>query len=220
MKRQAAFGVLISCAYTSMAWAEPCVGPGFDRPLPGAINVQARLMDVPSARMPGLWQEGSILGHSYRLYANNEATLKPFEAEATWQISIDCTSGDCRQSTTGTPDDGVVRIATVLGACLLGKDVVPNDFLPPIEIAVEKPSPAKVIEDPKEPCGLAKVAQSDQPELLLQRLLVVAGSNPGPVDGIDGPRTRAALVAVIGAEGEDLDAQDAVQRLNQSLCEN
>jgi peptidoglycan hydrolase-like protein with peptidoglycan-binding domain len=45
---------------------------------------------------------------------------------------------------------------------------------------------------------------------LVQRLLVIRGSNPGDIDGFVGPRTRAAITAFVQAQGASpTDAVDA-----------
>ncbi len=66
-------------------------------------------------------------------------------------------------------------------------------------------------------CGLATLP--DGPNgLTLQRLLLEAGANPGPLDGFVGARTRRALEQVLGASAANLAEPDAISALDNALC--
>ncbi|WP_108258743.1 hypothetical protein [Mangrovicoccus ximenensis] len=105
--------------------AEPCVGPGFDRPLPGAVQSEQRFRDVPTARFPGIWQEGRIAGFSYQIASDLSAFVAPgFEAPE-WQVVVlcDADAAGCEQRRTGDVPPGALPVAEMLGRCLLGEDL-------------------------------------------------------------------------------------------------
>lgn len=66
-------------------------------------------------------------------------------------------------------------------------------------------------------CGLALVPP-DTPAATLQRLLVLAGADPGAVDGSFGPKTKNAVVQVLGFAGRDLDLPQAISAVDAYLC--
>lgn len=112
------------------ALAEPCVGGGFDTPLPGAQQVERDYADVPSARYPGVWQQGRIAGFAYRLFPDLTANLADSRDAPQWQIDVLCDpeADSCALETKGTPDPTASDVATALGRCLLGQPVTAADF--------------------------------------------------------------------------------------------
>ena len=55
-----------------------------------------------------------------------------------------------------------------------------------------------------------QMMRSENEQILVQRLLVIRGSNPGDIDGFVGPRTRGAITAFVQAQGASpTDAVDA-----------
>lgn len=205
--------VLAIIAYTALgsgaAFAEPCVGPAFDVSLPGAQNVATRYADVPSPQFPGLWQEGNIEGYFYTLFANGEAILKSGRRSSEWDVRVLCEAGQeaCVIIANGALPADANRLADVLGRCLQGKHLKSSPK-PEVTIAPK----------PEIACGLKQV-ENGPDGMLLQRLLVVAGVDPGPVDGLVGGGTRKALVEVLGAASNDLDIPAAVAALDRFLCE-
>lgn len=94
------------------------------------------------------------------------------------------------------------------------EDPVPTD--PPVEVSSEQA--AQETATPPAPCGLATLPEGERPVLTLQRLLLLAAANPGPLDGIPGRRTRRALVQVLGTEATNLPVGDAIAALDEKLC--
>ncbi|MGO4855625.1 hypothetical protein [Phaeovulum sp. W22_SRMD_FR3] len=267
----------------------------FEVPLPGATGVQVRHADVPTARFPGLWQQGVIDGLQYWLYADLSATLAPGNSADDWRIELTCdaTTETCDRVISGATPDTARLTADMLERCLAGLplvveevqarapaavpvseadaaargDEVPEETpaatsstLNPIADATPatgdpsignattaSPSEASAVQAtdqlqaapaasgwppeasrnaqlgpaimPPAPCGRAGLPVAPT-VLTLQRLLLVAGQNPGPLDGFMGPRTRRALAAVLGRSAARLDAEDALQALEQHLCRN
>ena len=54
----------------------------------------------------------------------------------------------------------------------------------------------------------------------LQRLLVEAGTDPGPVDGFIGPATLNALASIWKSPDTALDLDKAANALREIICEN
>lgn len=257
---------LLACALPALpAFAQTCVGAGFDIPLPGATAVETRHVDIPSPTYPGIWQEGTVRNFFYRIYANGEAALSPSASNSDWEITVLCEAGTCQQSVTGTAPQAALDTADLLEACLLGGDAAqqllaaePDGTAPPPDgtvpalvqdIPPESPTPAPQVplsEDTITPdtvapeptpqiteetapvapapaedtalCGLAAIPEGP-PGITLQRLLVEAGENPGPLDGIPGRRTRTALQNLFGAQSANMDTAEAITALDTLLCQ-
>ncbi|MEF3049204.1 hypothetical protein [Pseudotabrizicola sp. L79] len=229
---------LAGLAQGSVAAAETCVGAGFDQPFPGATAVVTRQADVPTPQFPGLWQEGLIGGYFYELYANGEASLKADPAGEAWQITVDCKEGACAQTVQGNPPDGASQIAAQLGQCLVSPvvtpilaDPVPAEAPPeaPVEASAEaapvvaeapaevQPTPVPPPEEAKPPCGLATLPAAD-PGTTLQLLLVAAGADPGPIDGMPGQNTMNALASILGQGAKAMAIDAAISALDAHLC--
>lgn len=182
---------------THIAQADPCVGATFETPLEGAVNVKTRHADVPSPQFPGLWQEGTLNGYFYAIFANGEAVVKPARNARDWALKVTCKTGqpDCTTDKTGSPPPEAVAVATRLRQCLR----------------------ADVPKPPKAPCGLQTIPAGPEGKTL-QNLLVAAGQDPGPVDGILGAKTFGALVAVLGPDARALAIADAIAAMDAHLC--
>lgn len=246
--RSSASAVVALPLMATQAWAEPCVGAAFDTPFPGATGVVTRYADVPSPRFPGLWQEGLIRGYPYVLYANGEADLRDSRRDPMWVISVACDPGatTCVQEMDGTPPEVAVAIATQLGQCFVAPETVttPAVSLPkpvttpavplPEPVAEPRPAPAPTQAAPpsslpplvpgdddevvRAPCGLDAVPEGE-PGITLQLLLVEAGADPGPIDGLPGQKTLTALGQVLNVSPDDLTLEEAVAAMNSFLCE-
>lgn len=82
---------------------------------------------------------------------------------------------------------------------------------------VTEPAPEPEPEPAAPPCGLATIPEG-APGLTLQRLLVEAGADPGPLDGLPGRMTRSALAQVLGDDARTLEIADAITALDAFLC--
>ena len=87
--------------------------------------------------------------------------------------------------------------------------------LVPVEEEVEEAPLAD--ETPPAPCGVASMPEG-APGLTLQRLIVEAGADPGPLDGFPGRRTRAALAEILGPSAAALSNEEAIAALDALLC--
>lgn len=216
MRGRAALVLLAAVTSGHAVHAEPCVGVGYDRALPGAQDVVSRMVDVPSAQFPAFWQEGLIGGYFYRIFADGTGVLRAADDDM-WRIDMSCGAA-CAIDMEGTPPEDALRIAGVLGECLIGESIDAADFA---EAQVEISDPATVSTPPAQPvappCGRAAI-EATSPVDLLQQLLIAAGEDPGPVDGIWGPRTRQALLRQIGDSGADLSIPTAIDTLDSILC--
>lgn len=203
-------GLLLACGATK-GMAEPCVSSTFDVPIPSAVDVVTRHADVPSPKFPGLWQEGSLDGYFYALYANGEGILKSARETSEWDIRVVCEAdeGDCSIKTNGVPPEDAQGVVDILTLCLQGQPLTSPEIPTP---EPETPEPQEVI-----PCGLATIPEGPA-GLSLQRLLVIAGQDPGPVDGLIGRNTRNALAAILGAEAYEMEVSEAVSALDRWMC--
>jgi hypothetical protein len=241
MKRLAALPLCALIAQTGAAFADPCVGVGFDQPVPGAVNVVTRRVDVPSPQFPGLWQEGVIDGFFYTLFANGEGTLKPSPRDNEWELTFVCdleaaSCSDAAQTIGGAPP-AAQSVVDQLERCLLSipqpplpvgpapsvaepPTTEPPVTEPPVEVPPQVETPADddtLSQTRAEPCGLAAIP-AGAPVITMQRLLVAAGANPGPVDGFPGQRTTRALVEILGAGAANLSVDEANESLDKKLC--
>ncbi|WP_431366244.1 peptidoglycan-binding domain-containing protein [Planktotalea sp.] len=202
-----------------MLWAEPCVGVAYNNPLPGATGVELRVSDVPAARFPSFWQTGNFRGFAYKLFSNGDALVTSDIKRPDWKIELDCTSkeAECSYSSIGDVPADASDAAHKIGQCLLGIEDAPvpeTAAIPEPEAVNARVEGADV--NPGE-CAASAVPEGDT-IITLQRLLLVAGADPGPVDGLIGPSTLNALQSVLGGStsGRDLDA--ALEDLRIFLC--
>ncbi len=219
MNVRALFGVCALLAQTSIAEAEPCVSAAFDQPVPGAVSVVTHRVDVPSPQFPGLWQEGVLGGYFYTLFANGEGLLQSSRKNPDWQITFTCDdeTKTCVRSHQGSPAPAETAvIADKLEQCLVSPQSVKEVAAP----APQKTPPVVDATSPAftpPPCGLKAIAAGAE-GITLQRLLVLGGADPGPIDGYPGKRTETAIVELLGAEGANLSIADAIVALDQLLC--
>ncbi|MDO6591890.1 hypothetical protein DS901_12830 [Loktanella sp. D2R18] len=217
--------VFTICIVVSGARAAPCVGSDFATPFPGALNVTVHAVDVPSPRFPGFWQEGTKDGYFFSLFANGDAALTAGR-DSSWHLSYSCDASldECSANIEGSPPDGAMQVAEQLKQCLLEGEV----SLPAEE--TEAPSPEEeptngLSEEPVSPalpeetqaCGMETI-DDENPTRKLQRMLILAGADPGPVDGIPGAMTANALVSVLGDAATQLTSQDAINALQERVC--
>jgi len=209
-----ALGFASAVIWPALVLAQPCVTQSFERPLPGARNVEVRQADVPSARFPAFWQEGLLFGYAYRIYPNATAELAAEFQRAAWRIDVTCDTdaGTCRYDTTGNGD-------------VVGKEVVPERQAvvapPQAPVAAPDPEPQP---DPfeVEVVARANCSKADMPEgntvFVVQTLLIAAGQDPGPVDGLLGPATLGALNAYLGAAYDAATLAQAIEPLRRKIC--
>ncbi|MBU2958858.1 peptidoglycan-binding domain-containing protein [Paracoccus sp. 1_MG-2023] len=266
------------------AQAVPCVGANFDTPLPGAQNVERRSSDVPTARYPGIWQEGRVAGFAYQLASDYSGLLSDSLTAPSWQIAIECgAAGGCTRQTADAPE-GAIPVADALERCLTGQPVSAQDFMRPTpaqvaglpaDAGVTDPDraidsvagiataagivqsndvpakaapvaptkvdrPAAIDENqeaqsdgpiaenlvdlgpslqPDRECGLQTIIAGTSTVQTLQRLLIAAGEDPGPDDGVMGGRTRKAIEAALGPEGPAMSIEGAIRALNGKMCQ-
>ena len=67
-------------------------------------------------------------------------------------------------------------------------------------------------------CRSAVIPESD-PVATLQQLLVMAGTDPGDVDGRYGSRTKEAVLEVLGYRGRNLNVSEAIAAIDAFLCD-
>lgn len=209
--------------------------------MPGATNVVTRRVDVPSPQFPGLWQEGVIGGYYYKLFANGEGVLQAAPDTPDWAINIICdeVANTCEKVPEGTPaPPEALAIVDRLERCFVAPETAqeippPPVVAPPEPLAVGLPTAAEpaleptppVVEaipapepaPPLVPCGLNAIPAGAE-GITLQRLLVLGGANPGPIDGFPGKRTRTAIIELLGETGADMPVPAAIVALDQLLC--
>ena len=221
MSRAALFLLLALGAPAAMADTAPCVSNTFDTPFPGAIDVVTRHADVPSPQFPGLWQEGTVEGFLYAIYANGEGYLKPSRKRAGWEITFTCPveEQECASHTNGSPPARAFAITTRLTSCLRGEVPTARELepqTPQTPPAVDSAPPEPEAESPS-PCKAEEI-QGETQGMTLQMLLVEAGADPGPIDGFVGSKTRRALDEVLGSAADEMPLVTAIQAVRSALC--
>ncbi|KQI70976.1 hypothetical protein AN191_14795 [Loktanella sp. 5RATIMAR09] len=209
--------------------AAPCVSGTFERPLPGATNVESHVSDVPSAQFPAFWQDGVVNGYAYTIFASAEGTLRPTDAFQDWELTITCdvSAQACEMSRVGVPPEGAEIVARSIGQCLLGAEVETVAPVPVAATAVPATEPVNtaIALEPigtsettaKVLCRAASVAETDD-VAALQRLLVIAGENPGQVDGVLGPKSLAAIEAFSPGSSASRTVPELIALLETYLC--
>ena len=222
MKRNSLFAPLLFLL-AAPATAEPCVSATFDSPFPDATGVEAFVADVPSARFPAFWQTGFVDGFRYRLFSNNEGDIQPSDPNQNWAITFACSGvrQTCDMTVDGDAPSDAREIAEALGQCMLGREISDNAPAPPTaEVAATETVealPANVV--PSETaCGTAVVTEATD-IATLQRLLILLGEDPGPVDGFLGPATFAAMEAFVEDANWDTSIMDVIALLDNLHCE-
>ena len=212
MNIEAPLSLVVGLCIATSAVAEPCVTTTFDRPVTGATSVVTHQVDVPSTRFPGLWQEGLIGGYFYEIFANGEALLRSSRKEPNWQIDIVCPGNNetCVTMQTGAPPDDSMPIGDLLRQCLQDSNVTKvattEDYTTPPETS------AGTV-----PCGVATLPQEAE-GFTLQRLVLMAGGNPGPIDGLPGELTFEAVVEVLNDGTENLPIANIIDALDAMVC--
>ncbi|APX24097.1 MAG: hypothetical protein CML50_12880 [Rhodobacteraceae bacterium] len=245
--RSAALLILATLPLPCFGQQAPCVGSGFDLPLPGASAVERRSADVPSARYAGIWQEGRVAGYVYQLSSDLSAMLAPTRNAPDWQITVMCdaTEDRCDQTRVGAVPDAALPVADMLGQCLLGRDVsapaaqggamlglppdagvTDTDRIVDSNAALATGAGAEgargggsgVSPERAQQCAEAAAMGTAAPVQALQTLLAAGGFDPGPADGVMGARTRSAMVEALGPSADDLSARNAFAALSGRLC--
>lgn len=207
------------------ALADPCVSATFDLPFPDATGVQSFIVDVPSARFPAFWQMGFIDGYQYRLFSNGEGEITASDPENGWTVEITCeTSGQsCDVTAIGAAPAEVLQIADALGQCLLGIEIaqaqtIPEDpiadtpFTPPADVVAPRNTETEIA------CGVATINEAND-VATMQRLLILLGEDPGPVDGFLGPATFKAMDVFVEDSNWETSIIDVISVLDALHCE-
>lgn len=208
--------------------AEPCVSATFDVPVPGATDVILHVTDLPSAKFPAFWQEGRLDGYPYRIFANATGLVRSDGQGQPWAIELQCdaASETCKFTPSGTPPDAATRVAERLGQCLVPAISVPEPTVAAEQGMEPTEGLAQAAADPvfeneseaeARPCGLAVVDEETE-IAAMQRLLILLGEDPGPVDGFLGPKSFAAMEAFVDNPGWATSIPDLLTELSEQHC--
>lgn len=226
MKRLSVYSLIAFSCLSSTAMSAPCTTEAFDRPFPGAMDVVSRVADVPSVRFPAFWQEGTIGAYPYKIFSNGEGRLQSARRHPDWIIGLVCDEV-CDVTTQGTPPENAVKIVAVIGECLLGADITEDDVataqsLVSVAQAVQPtaPQPVAVPSNPEVSVCTPPLVSEVSEAATFQRLLVIAGQDPGPVDGFLGPRTFLAFENIIDETATAISTTDAIKLVEDFICEN
>jgi len=207
------------------AWAEPCVSATFDRPFPNATGVDSFVADVPSAQFPAFWQTGLIDGYRYRLFSNGEGEIKASDPNQYWVVEIACeTAGrSCDMTVNGDAPTEGLQIADTIGKCLLGGEITLASTTPETPIVVTTVTLQEDVVAPRNTetkiaCGVATVNEAND-VATMQRLLILLGEDPGPVDGFLGPATFKAMDALVDDSNWETSITDVISVFDALHCE-
>lgn len=226
MKSTIFFSCVMIAISPANAWAESCVSSTFDKPLPGATDVELRMADVPSALHPVIWQEGSLSGHFYKLFPDGTGSLASSQTRPDWKVEITCDLKDskCAYNSSSNAPSSSYDVAKKIGQCLLGKKEIseeieanPEALESEVTLKNEAIDSIKNKESKIDKCEDISVPE-EKPEIALQLLLVLAGTDPGPIDGIIGSSTLKALDEVWNMSDPKLNLNDAILGVKKFLC--
>jgi hypothetical protein len=207
------------------AWAEPCVSATFDRPFPNATGFESFIVDVPSAQFPAFWQTGLIDAYQYRLVSNGEGEIKASDPNQNWVVEIACeTAGQsCDMTVNGDAPTEVLQIADTIGQCLVGVEIpqaptTPDD--PYTDNAVEPQEDVAATQSTatETACGVSVVNEATD-VATMQRLLILLGEDPGPVDGFLGPASFKAMGVFVEDPNWDTSITDVISVFDALHCE-
>lgn len=222
-------------ASATQAWAAPCVSSTFDVPFPGATDVMSHVTDLPSSIFPAFWQEGRLDGYTYKIFANATGVLRSADADQHWTIEVSCdvSNETCAFSEFGYPPETAARVAERVGECLVFENLVPeapqelitgvadesnNDLAVTFPaLVVVDPAAETPTSEPSAACGTAITNESTD-IATMQRLLVLLGKDPGPVDGFLGPQTFTAMEAFVSNPGWGSPIPELVIVLSELHC--
>ena len=212
--------VLVAAA--SPVLGQACVSSTFDRLVPGAQNVVSHISDVPSVQFPAFWQEGTLDMYRYRIFSNGDGVVTSAERNAEWRIAFSCAKNaeSCTYETKGTPPETTDGVSKRLGACLLGRDMASAPKPADDSMVLEVPDGLATLEaqgDGVVACGRA-LADELTEAATLQRLLKMAGADPGPIDGFLGPKSFAAMDVFVEDAGWGTSISNTIELLDKHLC--
>jgi hypothetical protein len=95
----------------------------------------------------------------------------------------------------------------------------PTTAAEPTPVAEATSAPTTEPPPPSIPCGLNAIPEGAE-GITVQRLLLLGGADPGPIDGFPGNRTRTAIVELLGEKAADMPIPAAIITLDQLLCES
>lgn len=213
--------------WTTQAAATPCVSATFDVPVPGATDVTSYVTDLPSPSFPAFWQKGRLDGYGYRIFADASGVVRGLGQYDEWAVELQCdpVSEACTFTRTGAPPEAAQRVADRLSHCLIPAlapvDAPTQTRQPPsADIIAEariEPAPQPVVEAEPEPCGIALIDE-EAAIATLQRLLILLGEDPGPVDGFLGPNTFSAMAPFIDNPNWNTPIPDLLIELSIQHC--
>ncbi len=119
----------------------------------------------------------------------------------------------CTEIVKGSPPDAVARITASLQSCFLGEE-----FVAPNTLEAEPEPEAVKTSELDAPCE-ETLLTGDTDEIALQKLLIMAGADPGPVDGLIGPKTLDAFSQVTGESAQAFNLSSAALTLRALVCE-
>ena len=181
----------------------------------------------PFLSVPWSWQEGLIEGFFYAIYANGDGSIRPRPTPQDWYIDIKCDATDqsCSRKIEGSPPTGAIRVTNLLEQCLLRPKA--NSTVPltraSAESSIQQYTAESIEQDitaqlaPQFNCGLAGISD-ESTGIVLQKLLVIAGANPGPIDGYRGTMTNSALTQILGESSQYQSIADAIIALDRFIC--
>lgn len=214
MKPSALVLAVILCVFGTATVAEPCVSGTFERPYPEATSVVSHVSDVPSVQFPAFWQEGILEGFRYKMFASGEGTVRSINRQEGWVVWITCDAFRlaCDYSVEGPAPQAAITVSNSIGQCLIGAHDADSEIA---NLETLQDTPVTV-----EPaCGSASINEANE-IAVMQRLLTIAGENPGPIDGLLGARTYSAMAFFAQGENWKTSIPDFIALLDARLCAN
>jgi hypothetical protein len=184
--------------------------------------VETRRANIPSSKFPDLWQEGFIDGYFYRVFVNGDGLLQSSRRIPDWQITITCDEASkiCSRAVDGfVPPQQAFETAAKIENCLVGSKESETTSSQVTKTA-EQTGKADGPELSSQQYCASETSAKEPEGVTVQKLLTLAGADPGPIDGFPGKRTRAAIVNLFGEEGQKMTIATAISKLKQMVCGN
>ncbi|WP_242650963.1 peptidoglycan-binding domain-containing protein [Yoonia tamlensis] len=197
----------------------------FDRSFPHATGVESFIADVPSAQFPAFWQTGLIDGYQYRLFSNGEGEIKASDPNQDWVVEIACeTAGQsCDITVDGDAPTEALQIADTITQCLLSSEITlarttPENPIVDTTVTSQENVVAPQNSETEIACGVATVNEAND-VATMQRLLILLGEDPGPVDGVLGPASFKAMGAFVDDSNWNTSIKNVISALDALHCE-